>query len=98
MDQFSHLAGAVEQGAPREAQRAKVIAYVALELNKTQQTVGNWESGIGEPNISELIKITNLFGISIRNIINSMTFVNYFLDFLTWFISYIVDLIKKIGK
>ena len=48
--------------------------------------------------IKGLLEFFNLFGISIRNIINSMTFVNYFLDFLTWFISYIVDLIKKIGK
>jgi transcriptional regulator with XRE-family HTH domain len=47
-------------------------SYLALQLNKTQQTIGNWESGIGEPNISELIKITNLFGISIDDFIKSV--------------------------
>jgi transcriptional regulator with XRE-family HTH domain len=44
-------------------------SYIALKLGKTQQTIGNWESGIGEPNISELITITNLFGISVDNFI-----------------------------
>jgi transcriptional regulator with XRE-family HTH domain len=47
-------------------------SYVASELNKTQQTIGNWESGIGEPNISELIKITNLFGISLDDFIKTV--------------------------
>jgi|GEM_PF-3235469 DNA-binding XRE family transcriptional regulator len=40
-------------------------SYIASVIGKTQQTIGNWESGIGEPNIMELIKITNLFGILI---------------------------------
>ncbi|HTB52481.1 MAG TPA: helix-turn-helix transcriptional regulator [Ferruginibacter sp.] len=44
-------------------------SYIALKLGKTQQTIGNWESGIGEPNISELITITKLFGISVDNFI-----------------------------
>jgi transcriptional regulator with XRE-family HTH domain len=47
-------------------------SYVALELGKTQQTIGNWESGIGEPNISELIKITNLFGISLDGFVKNV--------------------------
>jgi transcriptional regulator with XRE-family HTH domain len=47
-------------------------SYIALELGKTQQTIGNWESGIGEPNISELIKITNLFGISIDSFVKTI--------------------------
>ncbi|HTB99795.1 MAG TPA: helix-turn-helix transcriptional regulator [Ferruginibacter sp.] len=47
-------------------------SYIALELGKTQQTIGNWESGIGEPNILELIKITNLFGISLDNFIKTV--------------------------
>ena len=47
-------------------------SYIALELGKTQQTIGNWESGIGEPNISELIKITNLFGISLDGFVKNV--------------------------
>jgi transcriptional regulator with XRE-family HTH domain len=43
--------------------------YIASIVDKTQQTIGNWESGIGEPNIYELIKITNLFGISLDDFI-----------------------------
>ena len=49
----------------------KSQSYIALELGKTQQTIGNWESGIGEPNISELIKITNLFGISLDGFVKT---------------------------
>jgi transcriptional regulator with XRE-family HTH domain len=44
-------------------------SYIASIVDKTQQTIGNWESGIGEPNIDELIKITNLFGISLDDFI-----------------------------
>ena len=50
----------------------KSQSYIALELGKTQQTIGNWESGIGEPNISELIKITNLFGISLDGFVKNV--------------------------
>jgi len=46
-------------------------SYIASVIDKTQQTIGNWESGIGEPNIYELIKITNLFGISLDDFIKS---------------------------
>jgi DNA-binding XRE family transcriptional regulator len=48
---------------------AKNQSYIASIVDKTQQTIGNWESGIGEPNIDELIKITNLFGISLDDFI-----------------------------
>jgi transcriptional regulator with XRE-family HTH domain len=44
-------------------------SYIALSINKTQQTIGNWESGIGEPNIAELLIITKLFGISLDDFI-----------------------------
>jgi transcriptional regulator with XRE-family HTH domain len=44
-------------------------SYIGSIVDKTQQTIGNWESGIGEPNINELIKITNLFGISLDDFI-----------------------------
>lgn len=44
---------------------------IGLQLSKTQQTIANWENGIGQPNISELIEITNLFGITVQNFILS---------------------------
>lgn len=44
---------------------------IASVLNKTQQAIGNWEKGIGQPNITELNKITNYFGISISDFLNT---------------------------
>lgn len=44
---------------------------LAEKLNKSQQAIGNWEKGSGEPNIAELKTITKLFGISIDEFLNT---------------------------
>lgn len=42
---------------------------LAFEVDKGQTTVGNWENGVSEPNITELIVISNFFGINIHSLI-----------------------------
>jgi transcriptional regulator with XRE-family HTH domain len=40
---------------------------LALQVNKGQTTVGNWENEISEPSMDELIIVSNYFGISITD-------------------------------
>ena len=39
--------------------------YLAEKLNVSSQTILNWENGIYEPNISQLIELANIFNVSI---------------------------------
>lgn len=39
--------------------------YLAKKLNVSSQTILNWENGIYEPNISQLIELANIFNVSI---------------------------------
>lgn len=36
---------------------------IGLHLNKWRTAISNWEAGLGEPNINELISLANLFDI-----------------------------------
>lgn len=38
---------------------------LGLQVNKTQKTIANWETGVSEPNIDEVAKITQYFGITV---------------------------------
>jgi transcriptional regulator with XRE-family HTH domain len=38
---------------------------LAFQVNKGQSTIGNWETQVSEPNISELVTISNYFGVSL---------------------------------
>lgn len=38
---------------------------IALLVNKGQTTIGNWENGVSEPSIGDLLIISNYFGIPI---------------------------------
>lgn len=38
---------------------------IAILVNKVQTTIGNWENGISQPNVEELLIISNYFGISV---------------------------------
>jgi transcriptional regulator with XRE-family HTH domain len=42
---------------------------LAIQLNRSQSTIGGWENKVSEPNVDALIKLSEFFGISIDNII-----------------------------
>lgn len=42
---------------------------VAEKLETTEQTIVSWESGKSEPKISQALKLSNLYGIPIDNLI-----------------------------
>ena len=44
---------------------------LATALNVAQSTVGNWESGIREPNFETLQKLASFFGVSIDYLLNT---------------------------
>jgi transcriptional regulator with XRE-family HTH domain len=46
-------------------QSAKTQSEIASLIQKGQTTIGNWENGISEPSLNELLIISNYFGISI---------------------------------
>ncbi len=39
-------------------------AQLAAKLEKTQQTIGNWESGFNEPSLNDMYALTKIFGIT----------------------------------
>ena len=44
-------------------QLSKTQSEIASLLNKGQTTIGNWENGISEPNLEELVILSNYFDI-----------------------------------
>ena len=50
-------------------QLSKTQSEIASLLKKGQTTVGNWENGISEPNLEELIVLSNYFDISLDTLI-----------------------------
>ncbi len=44
-------------------------AKVASVVNKGSTTIGNWEKGVSEPNISELVSLSQLFWVSIDDLL-----------------------------
>jgi transcriptional regulator with XRE-family HTH domain len=52
-------------------QLSKTQSEIALLLKKGQTTVGNWENGISEPSLDELIVLSNYFDISLDILIRS---------------------------
>lgn len=42
---------------------------LGLQLNKSQKSIGNWETGFSEPNYLEIIQISNYFGITIDELL-----------------------------
>ncbi|KAA2245524.1 helix-turn-helix transcriptional regulator [Chitinophaga agrisoli] len=49
---------------------------IALKLNKTQQTIANWESGKADPSVTELIAFTNLVGISMGQLFGDVQIID----------------------
>ena len=48
---------------------AKTQSDIASLIKKGQTTVGNWENGISEPSIDELLLISNYFDISLDTLV-----------------------------
>lgn len=46
-------------------QMSKTQSEIASLIKKGQTTIGNWENGISEPNLDELLIISNFFDISL---------------------------------
>lgn len=45
----------------------KSQAELSLIVNKGQTTIGNWETGMSEPNMEEMILLSNFFGVSLND-------------------------------
>src|SRR6516225_8868528 len=50
-------------------QSSKTQSEVAALIKKGQTTVGNWENGISEPNLEELLIISNYFDIPLDTLL-----------------------------
>jgi transcriptional regulator with XRE-family HTH domain len=52
-------------------QSAKTQSEIASLIQKGQTTIGNWENGISEPSLNELLIISNYFDISIDTLLKT---------------------------
>jgi len=52
-------------------QNSKTQSEVASLIQKGQTTIGNWENGISEPNLNELLIISNYFDISVDKLLKA---------------------------
>jgi transcriptional regulator with XRE-family HTH domain len=50
-------------------QSSKTQSEIASLIQKGQTTIGNWENGISEPSLNELLIISNYFDISIDTLL-----------------------------
>jgi len=50
-------------------QQSKTQSEIASLIKKGQTTVGNWENGISEPNLEELLIISNYFDIPLDSLL-----------------------------
>lgn len=52
-------------------QSSKTQSEIAALIKKGQTTVGNWENGISEPNLEELLVISNYFDIPLDTLLKA---------------------------
>lgn len=50
-------------------QQSKTQSEIASLIKKGQTTIGNWENGISEPNLDELLILSNFFDIPLDSLI-----------------------------
>src|SRR5271156_1530289 len=50
-------------------QLSKTQSEIASLIQKGQTTIGNWENGISEPSLNELLIISNYFDISVDTLL-----------------------------
>lgn len=51
--------------------RSERQADIAIRVKKKQNTIGNWENGISEPNIRELSILSHYFDVSLEELISA---------------------------
>jgi transcriptional regulator with XRE-family HTH domain len=44
---------------------------LAQKMQKANTTIGNWENGLSQPNIEELLILSNIFGISLQDLVET---------------------------
>jgi transcriptional regulator with XRE-family HTH domain len=42
---------------------------LAAEVGKGNTTIGNWENGVSQPNVEEMIALCNFFGVDVSSLI-----------------------------
>ena len=52
-------------------QTSKTQSEIASLIQKGQTTIGNWENGISEPNLNELLIISNYFDIPVDKLLKT---------------------------
>jgi transcriptional regulator with XRE-family HTH domain len=52
-------------------QSARTQSEIASLIQKGQTTIGNWENGISEPSLNELLIISNYFDISVDTLLKT---------------------------
>ena len=52
-------------------QSSKTQSEIASLIQKGQTTIGNWENGISEPNLNELLIISNYFDIPVDKLLKT---------------------------
>jgi transcriptional regulator with XRE-family HTH domain len=52
-------------------QTSKTQSEIASLIQKGQTTIGNWENGISEPNLNELLIISNFFDIPVDKLLKA---------------------------
>jgi len=52
-------------------QSSKTQSEVAAVLKKGQTTIGNWENGISEPSLEELVVLSNYFGVDLDELVKT---------------------------
>ncbi len=52
-------------------QTSKTQSEIASLIQKGQTTIGNWENGISEPNLNELLIISNFFDIRLDDLLKT---------------------------
>src|SRR5580698_10492023 len=52
-------------------QLSKTQSEIASLIKKGQTTIGNWENGISEPNLDELLVISNFFDIPLDALVKT---------------------------
>lgn len=54
-------------------ERKMTVRELAEKLGVTHPTISNWENGICEPDIKSIIKLADIFGVSIDRLFNRTT-------------------------
>lgn len=54
----------------KKARGLRSLSSVAKEIGLTRQQIWNYENGVSEPPFSVILKLANLYGIKVRDIVS----------------------------